>query len=400
MEVVKLQKQQAALTEEEGLLKEEERAVSDKLRTQRGTVQESRLASEELQSRGGVLQALVAKKSSGLPGVEDRLGNLGTIDDKYDVAISTACAGPLNNIVTADTPTAEKCVEYLKKNNLGRATFIMLDKLAYLADGMRPIETPEGAPRLFDLVKAKHDRFRPAFYMAMRDTLVAKDLEQATRLAYGSGKRFRVVTLQGQLIEASGTMSGGGKSVARGGMSKSTGDAVSKSDMAKMESELAALEDRFKTIRSRKQAITVEMRATGKALSSAELSIKKAEMEITALGVQIKEQEALLPELREAAKAAPSQDQAGVLKKLEADIKKANKTPEAAEGPTKKLEAEIAAIQQQIANVGGKRLESQKKVLDKATAKLDEASSTVTKCKVQLTSAAKNKTKAEKAAAK
>ena len=73
---------------------------------------------------------------------------------------------------------------------------------------------------------------------------------------------------------------------------------------------------------------------------------------------------------------------------------------EQAEGPTKRLEAEIAAIQQQIANVGGKRLESQKKALDKATAKLDESSSTATKCKVQLSSAAKNKTKAEKAAAK
>lgn len=201
-EVAKLKKQEKALIEEEGLLKEEEREVGDKLRAQRSNVQESRLASEELQSRGGVLQALVAKKSSGLPGVEDRLGNLGTIDDKYDVAISTACAGPLNHIVTSDTRTAEACVAYLKKNNLGRATFIMLDKLHYLQDAMRPIETPEGAPRLFDLVKPKHERFLPAYYMAMRDTLVAKDLEQASRLAYGSGKRFRVVTLQGQLVSA------------------------------------------------------------------------------------------------------------------------------------------------------------------------------------------------------
>ena len=59
-------------------------------------------------------------------------------------------------------------------------------------------------------------------------------------------------------------------------------------------------------------------------LSAAELSIKKAELEGKALGVQIKEQEALLPELREAAQAAPSEDQAGVLKKLAADINKAN----------------------------------------------------------------------------
>ena len=51
-------------------------------------------------------------------------------------------------------------------------------------------------------------------------------------------------------------------------------------------------------------------------------------MDVEALGVQIQEQEAQLPELREAAKAEPSEDQAGVLKKLAADIKKANQSLE------------------------------------------------------------------------
>ena len=63
-------------------------------------------------------------------------------------------------------------------------------------------------------------------------------------------------------------------------------------------------------------------------LSAAELSIQKAEKAVEALGVQIQEQEAQLPDLREAAKAEPSEDQAGVLKKLAADIKKANETLE------------------------------------------------------------------------
>ena len=42
--------------------------------------------------------------------------------------------------------------------------------------------SPENVPRLFDLVKAKEDKFRTAFYFALRDTLVAKDLDQATRI--------------------------------------------------------------------------------------------------------------------------------------------------------------------------------------------------------------------------
>ena len=62
---------------------------------------------------------------------------------------------------------------------------------------------PENVPRLFDLIKVKDGKILPAFYYAVRDTLVAKDLEQATRIAYGK-TRYRVVTLDGQLIDQSG----------------------------------------------------------------------------------------------------------------------------------------------------------------------------------------------------
>lgn len=55
-------------------------------------------------------------------------GDLGAIDEKYDIAISTAC-GPLDNIVVDTMETAMKCVEFLRKNNVGVATFIGLDKV-------------------------------------------------------------------------------------------------------------------------------------------------------------------------------------------------------------------------------------------------------------------------------
>jgi structural maintenance of chromosome 4 len=58
-------------------------------------------------------------------------------------------------------------------------------------------------PRLFDLIRVEDERVRPAFYFALRDTLVANDLDQAARIAYRQ-QRFRVVTLDGQLIELAG----------------------------------------------------------------------------------------------------------------------------------------------------------------------------------------------------
>ena len=68
------------------------------------------------------------------------------------------------------------------------------------------LNSPENAPRIFDLVNVKNEEYLPAFYFGLRDTLVARDLDQATRIAYGS-TRFRVVTLGGQLIDLSGGFS-------------------------------------------------------------------------------------------------------------------------------------------------------------------------------------------------
>lgn len=66
---------------------------------------------------------LDAKRSGQLPGILGRLGDLGAIPPKFDVAVSTAC-NALDHIVTDTMDTAQKAVTFLKANNLGLATFI------------------------------------------------------------------------------------------------------------------------------------------------------------------------------------------------------------------------------------------------------------------------------------
>jgi len=71
-----------------------------------------------------------------------------------------------------------------------------------------------------------------AFYFAIKNTLVCKDLDTATGIAY-AGKRLRVVTLNGAMIEATGTMSGGGNP-RRGGMSFKLQNKPSREEMCKL----------------------------------------------------------------------------------------------------------------------------------------------------------------------
>ncbi|GFO49904.1 structural maintenance of chromosomes protein [Plakobranchus ocellatus] len=162
----------------------------------------SSMAASKSQNR--VLNSLMAEKKKGtLPGIHGRLGDLGAIDSQYDVAISTAC-GSLDDIVVDTIDTGKKCIEFLKKNNIGQARFILMDKMeTWRAETKKKITTPENIPRLFDLVRVKDEAVKTCFYFALRNTLVAKDIDQATRIGYGK-TRYRVVTLKGELIELSG----------------------------------------------------------------------------------------------------------------------------------------------------------------------------------------------------
>lgn len=120
---------------------------------------------------------------------------------------------------------AQTCIEYLRKNNVGRASFMVLEKLKSANIGA--VQTPENVPRLLDLVKPKSEEYLPAFSKALGSTLVAKDMDQANRIAFGGARRWRVVTLDGGLIETSGAMSGGGSQPSRGAMSSKFASAIS-----------------------------------------------------------------------------------------------------------------------------------------------------------------------------
>lgn len=222
------------------------------------------------------------------------MGDLGVIDDKYDVAITTACAA-LNDIVVENVSVGQKCIEHLRRYNLGRARFICLDKLADYNLG--PIATPENAPRLFDLVRAKDPKFLPAFYQVLRDTLVANDLPSANKIAYGA-KRWRVVTLQGQVIDTSGTMSGGGTTASRGGMSSKFVSDISEDEVkglvALKEKEEAALKEVIAKIKSLQKEVDTAV----KMVPEMDVEIKKLEMDIAAIGTELVGAQKSVAELR------------------------------------------------------------------------------------------------------
>ena len=113
------------------------------------------------QSRGRQLTALLKERDIGnIPGIVGRLGDLASINERYDVAISTACP-QLDFIVVDDMDTAKKCVQLLKERNLGLATFLGLDKVrkSFFANIYRILNPKYYIvfPKLFEVASWSHE---------------------------------------------------------------------------------------------------------------------------------------------------------------------------------------------------------------------------------------------------
>lgn len=353
----------------------------------RQKVEEARASQSENRSQGKVLDSLQRLKSRGqIQGFHGRLGSLGAIDEKYDIAISTAC-GQLNNLVVDTVEQAQQCIEYLRTQNIGRATFMVLEKLPQDA-GMNKISTPENAPRLFDLVKPKDARFAPAFYKALRDTLVATDLDQANRIAYGA-KRWRVVTLAGQMFETSGTMSGGGSQPQRGGMSsKFASEAVRPEVIQQYERDNAdALKNLEQATQEFKQA-EAELDRLRRLGPELDMSYQKLGLEIETGKKSISEAEKRVRDLK--AQNKPNQGDLRRISALDAEIESATAELDRLQAKSAKIEEAIKELEKRILDIGGSRLLSQKSKVDGIRLMINLANDEITKAEVAKAKAEKD----------
>ncbi|XP_039011219.1 structural maintenance of chromosomes protein 4-like [Hibiscus syriacus] len=253
LEKKKLEALEARKLEQECIKEQETLIPLEQAATGKFVELKSVLGSEK--SQRSVLKAILqAKESKQIEGIYGRMGDMGA---KYDVAISTACVG-LDYIVVETNAAAQSCVELLRRERLGPlgiATFMILD-----------------------------ERMKLAFYASLGNTIVGKDLDQATPIAYGGNKSFEV-WLDGALIERPGTMSGGGSKRRGGKMGTSIrANSVSRETASDLQNKLEnAGGERLKTQKSKVEKI--------------ESDIDKSSVEINRQKVQIETGEKMVKKL-------------------------------------------------------------------------------------------------------
>lgn len=151
------------------------------------------------------MSLLEARDKGEIKGIHGTVAELAHVDSEYQTALNVAAGNRMQSIVVDTDQVAASCIEFLKKNKLGRATFLPLNKML------------DGRPRGKAIMAAKNslgfaidltefdEKYRAAFWFVFGDTVVVKNITEARKLMGG----VRLATVGGELVEASGAMVGG-----------------------------------------------------------------------------------------------------------------------------------------------------------------------------------------------
>ncbi len=239
----------------------EKRSLNDRLEELTDTLQAKQQEYAELEARAerdgehSYGRAVTTILEADLDGVHGTVGQLGAVEDRYATACETAGGGRLANVVVDNDTVGQQCIEHLKQRNAGRATFLPITEM-----DDRGVPSPPADHGVIDFAYNLvdfDDQYAGVFSYVLGDTLVVEDLETAREYM----GRYRLVTLDGELVEKSGAMTGGSTSGSRYSFSKTGGGKLQRlaseiSDLQEehtaVKSELRDVEDRLESARERR----------------------------------------------------------------------------------------------------------------------------------------------------
>ncbi len=219
-----------------------------------------------------------AKENSTLGGkFINVVAKLMSVPEKYESAIDMALGSAVQNVVTKNEDDAKYVIQYLKDNNVGRATFLPMTSIKprKIADEFIPIINRTAgvfgvATSLIEF-DAEYER---VFEGLLGSTVIVEDMDSAVNLARATRYSFKIVTLDGDVINPAGTMSGGSKKV----------QGVS---LIGREREIVDAEKRLEELRRQKEEKSAELEKIKSEQVNYEDALKNLDLEIHELDIEI-----------------------------------------------------------------------------------------------------------------
>jgi chromosome segregation protein len=285
-----------------------------------------------------------------IAGILGTFRELVEIDEKYEQAINAAAGGRMNAIVVETDAVAAQCIMHLKKNGLGRLTFLPLNRmLEGRPRGKAVMSKQQTLGFAIDLMRFD-EKLRAAAWYVVGDTLVVRNLDELRQLMGG----VRIVTLDGDIAEASGAMIGGSVEKAQPAAREISGiSEVSEKlraaniEMEQRSSELKAVRAELSVVEETIRKVRDESGETGRVVEELNSKKKQLEKDINERAMQIagarerlRETEGQLEEINE--EIRKKEEEVDGLKKL-----RESRNRELIEGKPEEIAANITRLREQ-----------------------------------------------------
>ena len=270
-------------------------------------------------------------KRGAISGIHGPVSQLIRTDDRFTVAIEIALGSAMQHVIVEDEQCGKICMQMLKRGNVGRATFLPISVIRGKELNEKGVEKCTGFLGIAsDLVRAK-EVYTPILCFLLGKTVIVEDMNSAISMANRYGHRFRIVTLDGQVLNSGGSMTGGAVSQNTGILSRANEIERLKKQILTEETKRSELKSRYAEALRLTQQVEFE-------LSAEESRLRNAEDEVLRLSGEERQYAVLVQAIGDAIAAS------------ESELRSLQERSEADEKHRKQLSEQIAVLNRQISD--------------------------------------------------
>jgi len=200
-------------------------------------------------------------RAGAVKGVHGPVSSLIKVDNEFATAIETALGGAMQNIVVDNEDVAKRAISILKNSKSGRATFLPLTSVNGNKLDLKGIDSMFGFVGLGCDLVSNDSRYDGIIDSLLGRVVVAEDLDSAVVIAKKHGYRFRIVTLDGQVVNAGGSMTGGYTAKSAGILGRQGEIERLQKDAETLEKQLAELDGQRESVKRELAALNAEIDA-------------------------------------------------------------------------------------------------------------------------------------------
>lgn len=219
-------------------------------------------------------------KNKSLRGIHGALGQVISVSQKYEKAIESALGAYMQNIITDDENSAKMAINYLKQNNLGRVTFLPLSIIKSNKINLNNIKSNTNCIGVASDLLSYDDKYKNILENILGRTIVIDTIDNGIKFAKETGHKYKVVTLEGEILNPGGSLTGGSF--------RTNANILSRKRLINEYSEKIKIkENEIKTLLSKKEEYNQKNSSLKNNIIDLELDIKNIDKDIIIQGSKI-----------------------------------------------------------------------------------------------------------------